>query len=251
MTCDWKLYKYNLGTRASKANYPEIIIQEAIVDSLMLYFPESYADIATELVLSVYQSSRYFNVNDLETLAENIQTIVKDDPTLSDYVIKATRNIDNVEEIVKLYDSDEQDHLTGLRKLAVEQKEREQQQKMDQKRDIATMLDSRYKSGLLEGKKSERENICRQLAKQKVKLYNNLKWSGIIIFGIIGPLLIIVLILGNIINLENLNIGDTAKWIMSPLIAIIGVAITAFGKELFQFDEQKIFDKLFRKYNKK
>lgn len=251
LTCDWKLYKYNLGTRASKANYPEIIIQEAIVDSLMLYFPESYADIATELVLSVYQSSRYFNVNDLETLAENIQTIVKDDPTLSDYVIKATRNIDNVEEIVKLYDSDEQDHLTGLRKLAVEQKEREQQQKMDQKRDIATMLDSRYKSGLLEGKKSERENICRQLAKQKVKLYNNLKWSGIIIFGIIGPLLIIVLILGNIINLENLNIGDTAKWIMSPLIAIIGVAITAFGKELFQFDEQKIFDKLFRKYNKK
>ena len=75
--------------------------------------------------------------------------------------------------------------------------------------------------------------------------------NGNSIFGIIGPLLIIVLILGNIINLENLNIGDTAKWIMSPLIAIIGVAITAFGKELFQFDEQKIFDKLFRKYNKK
>ena len=53
------------------------------------------------------------------------------------------------------------------------------------------------------GEKKEGEYFHYEIMGEKENRYICLKWSGIIIFGIIGPLLIIVLILGNVINLEK------------------------------------------------
>jgi hypothetical protein len=65
----------------------------------MLFFPEGYDKISTELILSVYQSSQYLNVHDLNTFADNIKTIIEEDPEMTSYIIKVTKNIENYDNI--------------------------------------------------------------------------------------------------------------------------------------------------------
>lgn len=281
LTCDWKLYRYNLNGRTARVDYPEIIIQESIVDNLMLFFPEGYEKISTELILSIYQSSQYLNVYDLNTFADNIKTIIKDDPSMTSYIIKVTKNIENYDDIARLYSDGTQDPIEGLKTLIDEQRKKDDSEEEQEKIAQDAKLSEKYeagkqegfecgeqsgfakgkqqgyedgeKTGLAKGKASGvvegEERILRQLAKQQFRKKNIIKIIGLLALFIV-PTVFAVLILTNVIDVSKININETAKWIVSTLMTVAFWSAPILLAKKINFTEQDEYEKLVIKYKK-
>lgn len=244
LTCDWKLYRYNLNSKKSSATYSEIIIQEAIVDNLMLFFPENYSELSTELIISVYRSSQYLNVHDLARLSSNIETIIKENSTLSSYVISASRNIENYADISQLYSNGE-DTLDGFKKIVEAQMAKDTKAKEEYEAKNELAISKSFEEGKVAGKKEEKIEQIKIQAKKYAKI---VKICLILLFAIV-PTLIAVLMITNVINLENLSLGETTKWVASSLLAIPSWIISGFLAKFFNLDEKYFYDKLLKKYN--
>ena len=88
-----------------------------------------YGKIAVDLLVSVYQSSQYPNVHDLASFDQNIKSIIEEDPSMSSYVLKATKNIEHYDEIAQLYQQEEQDRIEGLKQIVEIQKKKDENEK--------------------------------------------------------------------------------------------------------------------------
>lgn len=279
LTCDWRLYRYNLNSRNTKTNYPEIIIQESIVDNLMLFFPEGYDKISTELILSVYQSSQYLNVHDLNTFADNIKTIIEEDPEMTSYIIKVTKNIENYDDIARLYSDESKDPITGIKALIDEQRKKDELVEMEQKQTQSSELLERFEAGKLEGfesgeelgyqkgkqkgieegrsigiKKGREQGIqegeeraYRKIARNRFKQKKALKIIGATLLVIV-PVLLCVLILVNVIDVSKFQINETAKWIISVLLPIAGGALSLLVNSKIEITEEAEYQKIIKKY---
>ena len=282
LTCDWKVYRYNLHGRNMKVSYPEIIIQEAIVDNLMLFFPESYGKIAVDLLVSVYQSSQYLNVHDLASFEQNIKSIIEEDPSMSTYVLKAMKNIEHYDEIAQLYQQEEQDRIEGLKRIVEIQKEKDEAERarleQEKEKEIieriaiaeATGVESGKKTGYNEGKQrgftegkeagieegkdiGRREgesSVYRKIAKQKAQQYFAVKVISLIIVFLVA-VIFSVLVLANVIDVSKWQLNDTQKWIVGLLVPIVlsvgGTLLAIFIK----IDEESIYKKLVANNNDK
>lgn len=250
LTCDWKLYRYSLSAKKSPASYSEIIIQEAVVDNLMLFFPENYSELSTELIISVYQSSQYLNVHDLEKLGSNIESIIKEGSTLSSYVISASRNIDNYAEISQLYSDGGEDTLDGFKKIVEAQMEKDANEKAKYEATTELAISKSFEKGKELGKQEERqERIKAEAAKYAKKA--KVGKICLILFLIFAPIVIAILMVTNVINLDNLALGDNTKWVVSPLLAISSWAASVLLGKFFKIDEQYFYKKLLKKYGLK
>ena len=209
----------------------------------MLFFPEQYEGIATELVLSVYQASRFLNVQVLNSFADNVKSIIKEDPTLTQYVLKAVRNVENYDDISKLYKEDEENAISGLKQLIEEQKKRDDEKAIVEQNKAQEAFGAQYKKGRREG----HENICRQIAKQKFKKYQAVKF-GATIAAIIIPLIIIVLILTKVIDTTSWNINPVAQWIITGLVGMVWEVITVVIVKSIKVSEDSIYQELLEKY---
>ena len=278
LTCDWKVYRHNLNGRNIKVSYPEIIIQEAIVDNLMLFFPESYGKIAVDLLVSVYQSSQYLNVHDLASFERNIKSIIEEDPSMSSYVLKAMKNIENYDEISQLYQQDEQEAIEGLKQIVELQKQKDEKEKerleQERQKEItekiaiaeAAGIESGKQAGYNEGKQrgftegkelgieegktaGRREGelaVYRKIAKQRAKLFSILK-SVLFIIIFLGSATLSVLILTNIIDVSKWNLNETAKWVTGLLITALFWSGGGIGAKFIKIDEESIYNKLVAK----
>lgn len=277
LTCDWRLYRYNLNGRTARVDYPEIIIQESIVDNLMLFFPEGYEKISTELILSIYQSSQYLNVYDLNTFADNIKTIIKDDPSMTSYIIKVTKNIENYDDIARLYSDGAQDPIEGLKTLIDEQRKKDDTEEEQEKIAQGVKLSEKYeagkqegfargeqsgfakgkqqgyedgeKTGLAKGKEigiaEGQEKVLRNIAKSKAKLYKALKIIGIAILSL-SSIVISILLLCNVIKIPELQVNSTATLIVSIILPLGVTGISTLIGLLLKVDEEKIYKNLLR-----
>lgn len=275
LTCDWRLYRYNLNGRNTRNCYPEIVIQESIVDNLMLFFPEGYDKISTELVLSVFQSSQYLNVNDLKTFSENIKTIIEEDPQMTSYVIKTTKNIDNYDDIARLYNDTSQDTVEGLKGLVIEQRKKDELEQQKSKQEQEKQLSSTYEKGRIEGfekgeekgyqkgqeagykqgeeigiqkgreegVKEGEQNALRRVAAKKAKSQRAIKIIGIAFLSILSIVFSVLLVL-NIIKIPDLQVNSTTTLIISIVfpLSITGI-LTVLGC-IFRIDEERIYNKL-------
>lgn len=281
LTCDWRLYRYNLVT-SNKHNYPEIIIQESIVDNLMLFFPERYSEISTELILSVYKSSQYLNVHDLSTFADNINTIVKEDPQMTSYVVKITKNIEYYDDIARLYSDDSQNPMIGLKTLIDEQRKKDEIENIETAKEQQNELAKKYEEGkkkglesgenagyikgkskgfeegknegIIEGKNKGFEegqnDIIRVIAKKRLKQKNIVKGLGLISLFVI-PTALSILIICNVIDVSELQIGETAKWIISTLISISCMVTSVILSKNIDLTEEDEYRKLVAKFKDK
>lgn len=239
LTCDWKLYRYNLKHTPLKIKYPEVIIQEAIVDNLMLYFPEQYSTISTDLLICVYQSSQYLNFHDLDKLCNNMQTLIEENSTLSSYVVSATKNIENYSRISEIYD-EANDPLPQLRILVQSQKDIEEKKKDEEKTLHEEALNQRYK----QGKEDQKKDDLRIKAKFYARLFLITKYIIAVSF-ICATIIIMGLILGKVIILPNIN--DDIKWLISTLISVISIVIGILGIKFINCDEAYFYKKLCKK----
>ena len=281
LTCDWKVYRYNLRGRNVKVSYPEIIIQEAIVDNLILFFPEAYGKIAVDLLVSVYQSSQYLNVHDLASFEQNIKSIIEEDPSMSSYVLKAMKNIEHYDEIAQLYQQEEQDRIEGLKQIVEIQKKKDEEERarleQEKEKEIteriaiaeASGMESGKQTGYNEGKqfgftegkeagieegkyigRCEGESSAyRNIAKQKAKQCFTFKVISLIIV-FLGAVIFSVLVLTNVIDVSKWNLNDTQKWILGLLVPVVlsvgGTLLAIFIKT----DEESIYKKLESKSSK-
>ena len=282
LTCDWKLYRYNLNGRTARVDYPEIIIQESIVDNLMLFFPEGYEKISTELILSIYQSSQYLNVYDLNTFADNIKTIIKDDPSMTSYIIKVTKNIENYDDIARLYSDGTQDPIEGLKTLIDEQRKKDDSEEEQEKIAQDAKLSEKYeagkqegfergeqsgfakgkqqgyedgeKTGLAKGKEigiaEGQEKVLRNIAKSKAKLYKALKILGIAFLSLLS-IVISILLLCNVIKVPELQVNSAATLIISIILPLGVTGISTLVALLLKVDEEKIYKRLLRNNKEK
>lgn len=278
LTCDWRLYRYNINGRNARINYPEIIIQESIVDNLMLFFPEKYNKISTDFILSVYQSSQYLNVNDLKTFSENVKAIIEEDPEMTSYVIKTTKNIENYDDIARLYSDDGQNTVEGLKALIDEQRKKEETEEEKRKKEQEIALsntfekgkqegyqqgnDSGYEKGQEEGfkegqkigiEKGKEEGIkegeekaLRKIAHSRAKSLRIGKIIGIVFISVISIIFSVLLVL-NKIKIPDLQINPTATLIVSILFPLGITGITTALGVVFKIDENKIYNKLSKK----
>lgn len=248
LTCDWKLYRYNLSLKKSSGTYSEIIIQEAIVDNLMLFFPENYSELSTELIISVYRSSQYLNVHDLAKLGKNIESIIKEDATLSSYVVSASRNIENYAEISQLYSDSDGDTLNGFKKIVEAQMAKDIKAKEDYEAKKELAISKSFEEGKALGKKEEKIEQLKIRAKKEAKFMKVLKICLIAILVIV-PIVIAILMFTKIINLDNLALGENTKWLASTLLAIPAWVASGLLVKFFNLDEQYFYKKLLKKYN--
>lgn len=281
LTCDWRLYRYNLNGRNTRTSYPEIIIQESIVDNLMLFFPEDYDKISTELVLSIYQSSQYLNVHDLNTFYDNIKTIINEDPNMTSYITKVTKNIENYDDIARLYSDETQNPIEGLKVLIDEQRKKDEAEE-EQKREAQNKeLSERYEKGkkdgfdsgeesgfdkgkqkgLEEGEKigiekgkevgiaETKEKFFRKLAQQKCKRIRIIK-NIFLITLLTVAVMFSTLIISNIIDLSKWQINDTAKWVISILMPFISWAISTLVENKMNISEDTVYKKIVNRNEK-
>lgn len=216
LTCDWKLYRYNLSQK--KSAYPEIIIQESVVDNLMLFFPENYSKLSTELIISVYQSSQYLNVHDLAKLSSNIESIIKENSTLSSYVISASRNIENYADISQLY-SENNDTLDGFKKIVEMQMTKDNKLRENYESEKQLAISESFEKGKEVGKKEEKIEQIKAKAKQQAKYFKIIKLC-IIGFLLVVPTLIAILMITKVINIDHLTISENTRWLVPSLLAL-------------------------------
>lgn len=69
----------------------------------------------------------------------------------------------------------------------------------------------------------------------------------LILFFMIVPSLIALLMLIKVINLENLALGETTKWLASSLLAIPAWVISGLLIKFFDLDENYFYNKLLKK----
>lgn len=135
----------------------------------MLFFPENYSELSTELIISVYRSSQYLNVHDLAKLGSNIESIIKENSTLSSYVISASRNIENYADISQLY-SDGEDTLNGFKKIVEAQmvKDTKAKEEYEAKNELA--ISKSFEDGKALGKEiGKKSNLEHKPKKQQKK----------------------------------------------------------------------------------
>lgn len=241
LTCDWKLYRYNLKNTPLKIKYPEVIIQEAIVDNLMLYFPEQYSVLSTDLLICVYQSSQYLNFHDLDELCNNMQTIMEEESALSSYVVSATKNIENYSRISEIYD-ESSDPLPQLKILVQAQKEIDDKKNEEVNAQHEAALNESY----LQGKVDQKRTDLQRKAKIYALLFSIGKWVVVSLFILI-PIVTMGLIIGNVIMLPT--ISDDAKWAISTLMSIISITIGALGIKFVKLDKAYFYKKLCKKHH--
>ena len=168
LTCDWNIYRFNAGNKSANG-YPEVITQESIVDNLMLFYPEKYEGISTDLIVSIFLRTKYLKTEALEGLAENIKTIIRDDPQMTRYATRASKNIDLYSDLSALYTTESTDSMDILMQLIDAEQQKESEQQKQQEERIAKSfnegkiagqeygLAEGYKSGKIEGFKEGRE----------------------------------------------------------------------------------------------
>lgn len=237
LTCDWKLYRYNLQAAPLKVNYPEIIIQEAIVDNLMLYFPEQYAGLSTDLLICVYQSSQYLNYHDLDELCKNMQTLMEEESPLSSYVISATKNIENYSRISEIY-SDSTDTLSELRTLVNKQKKKAEQQKKEEDSQHEEALNRSYLKGM--------EDQKRKQIRKKANIYAHLSLSLKIIIAIL--LIGSAIVISGLIIAKIIKVDEDIKWVISTLLPIISSILGGLEIKFIKHDKSYYYKRLCEKH---
>ena len=249
LTCDWKLYRFNHNNRKYSYQYPEIIIQEALIDNLILFFPENYAEISTDLIISVYKVSQYIDVQDLSKLENNMAQIIKDDSALLSYVISATRNIENYAEINQLY-SESENPIDGFKKIVESQKEQDLKNQQEYEIKHENEISESYNKGKEDGREEALIEQIRCEAKYKA---SKLKWIRIFLISafIIVPIILIVLFFTHVINLDEILIGENTKWLISSLVSIPLWALAGIFGKLLDKDEQYYYEKLMAKHKLK
>lgn len=248
----------------------------------MLFFPEGYEKISTELILSIYQSSQYLNVYDLNTFADNIKTIIKDDPSMTSYIIKVTKNIENYDDIARLYSDGTQDPIEGLKTLIDEQRKKDDSEEEQEKIAQDAKLSEKYeagkqegfergeqsgfakgkqqgyedgeKTGLAKGKEigiaEGQEKVLRNIAKSKAKLYKALKILGIAFLSLLS-IVISILLLCNVIKVPELQVNSAATLIISIILPLGVTGISTLVALLLKVDEEKIYKRLLRNNKEK
>ena len=141
LTCDLRLYNYSKKNAYRVSTYPEIITQEIISNDLFLFNPQDTGNISIGLMIALFNNSDYIDVHILDKLANTIEEISNESPDIVSYVIMATRNSENYNEINKIYteDDNQKKRLIELAKRVKQdtQKDKEIKQKEITEKELA------------------------------------------------------------------------------------------------------------------
>lgn len=245
LTCDWKLYRYNLNSGKQGLHFPEVIIQEAIIDDLMLFFPDNHSRLSTELLVSTYKASQYLSVGVLSDLNNNIEQILQEDSELSNYLVNTTKNIDNYSKITELY-NEESDKLGGLKKLVKKQIDIENSKKIKEEEDKRIDIETKYNEGLTEGEQRANDKFKRQKAHKQAKIAKGLKIAIMALLFLV-PTVIIILLATKVIVIEENYLNELTKWVITLLISALAYAGSILLGVFWKMDEEYFYKRLCKK----
>lgn len=132
LTCDKKLCQF-AHTKDENKKYPLVVNQELLANDMMLFDPQNFSSIAVKLMVSIYQESQYLNVHIIDDLSKTIVEVSKENPSTADFIIRATRNSRNFEDINEVFKDPSGDNKDKLIVLSNEIREEEETQALQNK----------------------------------------------------------------------------------------------------------------------
>lgn len=100
-----------------------------------------------------------------------------------------------------------------------------------------------FEAGKALGKQEANEEYLKSKAKRTVKIKKAIKYGLMGLFCFV-PLLIIILLLTKVIVVQDSDLNEATKWIISVCLGCVSAVVTPLIGKFFKIDEEQTYNKL-------